>query len=157
MCDNSKILVVDDEEVVRHSHLRVLSNARCSVALVEDGEAALRAMEADRYDVVLLDLRMPGLDGMTVLKLIKANWPESQVIIITAYPTIETAKEAVRLGAYGYLAKPVAPDEVIHATHGAVIEKRWALHKDDSNGESKRRARANAGLQDWQSAPVNCN
>ena len=153
MCGKFKILVVDDEEVVRRSHLRVLTNARCSVESVENGEAALRAMEADRFDVVLLDLRMPGLDGMTVLKLIKENWPESQVIIITAYPTIETAKQALRLGAYDYLAKPVAPDEVINATHGAVIEKRWALHRDESNQSRL----AGAGLRGTQSAPANCN
>ncbi|MCC6473184.1 MAG: response regulator [Burkholderiales bacterium] len=154
-----RILVVDDEDVVRRSHLRVLSNAHCSVRLAENGEAALQAMETDRFDVVLLDLRMPGMDGMTVLRQIKDRWPESQVIVITAYPTLETAKEAVRLGACDYLSKPVPPDEVIQATRGAVMEKRWALRKDGSaqEFEEKRRAGASAGPRGTQGVPVACN
>jgi len=85
------------------------------------------------FDVVLLDLRMPGLDGMAVLRTIKEKWPESEVVIITGYPTIETAKEAVQLGAYDYLAKPVGPDDVINAATGAVMRKKWALHTDGTN------------------------
>jgi len=78
----------------------------------------------------LLDLRMPGMDGMAVLKMIKQKWPETEVVIITGYPTVETAKEAVRLGAYDYLAKPVGPDDVINVANGAMTQKKWALHKD---------------------------
>ena len=80
--------------------------------------------------MVLLDLRMPGADGIAVLKAIKARSPESEVVIITGYPSIETAKEAVRLGACDYLSKPVAPEAVIHATHDAVLRKRWTLHPE---------------------------
>jgi DNA-binding NtrC family response regulator len=92
-------------------------------------------MEQQSFDVVLLDLRMPGMDGMAVLKKIKQKWPESEVVIITGYPTIESAKEAVRLGAYDYLAKPVGPLDVINATDGALTRKRWALHKDPTGGD----------------------
>jgi DNA-binding NtrC family response regulator len=82
------------------------------------------------FDVVLLDQRMPGMDGMTVLETIKEKWPESEVIVITGYPGIESAKKAVKLGAYDYLAKPVGPDEVISAANGALLHKRWALRCD---------------------------
>jgi len=126
----TKILVVDDDEVVRRSHLRSLSGINCSAQGVWNGAEALRAMERDAFDVVLLDLRMPGMDGMSVLKKMKEKWPESEVIIITGYPSVETAKEAVRLGAYDYIPKPVGPDEVINATNGAVMQKRWSLHRD---------------------------
>jgi len=126
----TKILVVDDDEVVRRSHLRSLSGIRCKLEGVWNGYEALRAMERDPFDVLLLDLRMPGMDGMTVLKTIKEKWPESEVIIITGYPSVESAKEAVRLGAYDYIAKPVGPDEVISAAKGAVTQKRWSLHLD---------------------------
>ncbi len=78
------------------------------------------------FDMVLLDLRMPGMDGMTVLKAIKKNWPESAVIIITSYPSVETAKEAVTPGAYDYLAKSISPDGVINAA-GAMLHKQSAL------------------------------
>ena len=127
MLEKAKILVVDDEEVVRLCHVRTLSGEHCSVEVVRNGKDALQVMEQHPFDVVLLDLRMPGIDGMTVLKTIKEKWPESEVIIITGYPAVESAKEAVTLGAYDYLAKPVGPDDVINAANGAMLHKRWAL------------------------------
>jgi len=128
MCAKSNVLIVDDDEVVRLSHLRSLKSASCEAEAVDGGEDALRMMERHPFDVVLLDLRMPGMDGMSVLTTIKQKWPESEVVIITGYPTIETAKEAMRLGAYDYLAKPVGPVEVINATGRAIKRKKWALH-----------------------------
>ena len=133
MCDKTKILIVDDNEVVRLSHLRSLRSAQCDADAVWDGKQALQAMEHANYDVVLLDLRMPGLDGMDVLKTIKRRWPDSEVVIITGYPSIESAKEAVRLGAYDYLAKPVGPDDVINAAHNAMRQKEWTLHAERAN------------------------
>jgi DNA-binding NtrC family response regulator len=133
----SKILVVDDDEVVRASYRRSLDSARCNVGVAWNGDEALQAMEQDPYDVILLDLRMPGLDGMSVLKTIKEKWPDSEVVVITGYPSLESAKEAVRLGAYGYLAKPVGPDDVINAAHGAMSQKKWALHKDHANQDEE--------------------
>lgn len=130
MTDKTKILVVDDEEVIRLCLSRTLSGERCNVDVVTNGTDALRLMEQRPFDVVLLDVRMPGLDGMTVLKTIKQKWPDSEVIIITGYPEVESAKKAVTLGAYDYLAKPVGPDDVINATNGALTHKRWALRKD---------------------------
>lgn len=130
MTNTAKILIVDDEEVVRLSHTRTLSGNHCVVEAVLNGKAALDAMKKQSYDLVLLDLRMPGMDGMSVLKAIKQNWPDSEVIVITGYPEVETAKQAVRLGAYDYLAKPVGPDEVINAANGAMLHKRWALRPE---------------------------
>lgn len=130
MSEKTTILVVDDEEVVRRSYVRALAGEHCSVESVWNGEEALRVMNKEPIDVVLLDQRMPGMDGMTVLRAIKENWPESEVIVITGYPAIDAAKEAVRLGAYDYIAKPVGPDEVISAANGAMLHKRWALHCD---------------------------
>ena len=136
MDDKTKILVVDDEEVVRLSHIRTLASIHCNVEVVRDGKEALQVMEQRPADVVLLDLRMPGMDGMSVLKMIKERWPETEVVIITGYPTIETAKEAVRLGAYDYLAKPVGPDDVINVANGAMTQKKWALHRDRTQSDA---------------------
>lgn len=130
MDEKTRILVVDDEEVVRLSHIRTLASMHCDVEVVPDGSEALRKMEQRAADVVLLDLRMPGMDGMAVLKEIKQRWPETEVVIITGYASVETAKEAVRLGAYDYLAKPVGPDDVINVANGAMTQKRWALRRD---------------------------
>jgi DNA-binding NtrC family response regulator len=86
-------------------------------------------MESGAYDIVLLDLRMPGMDGMSLLQTLKQRWPESEVIIITGYPSVDTAKEAIRLGACDYLAKPLAPREVIQAANCSMEQKHWTLHR----------------------------
>ena len=131
-----KILVVDDEEIVRRSYTRLLSEARCSAESAGNGDEALRALTRQPFDVVLLDLRMPGADGLSVLKSIRSRWPQAEVVVITGYPTLETAKEAVRLGAYDYLAKPVEPERVIKVAHGAAECKRWAMRTQDINERS---------------------
>ena len=130
MSESTRILVVDDEEVVCRGYLRSLASAHCKVHVAWTGEEALYALEQQRFDLVLLDLRMPGIDGMEVLKTIKQTWPDTQVVIITGYPNIESAKEAVRLGAYSYLAKPVGPAEVINAANDAMMQKKWTLHSE---------------------------
>lgn len=130
MTKQTKILVVDDEEVVRLSFARSLAGEHCNVEMVSSGQDALQAMGQRSFDVVLLDLMMPGMSGMTVLKTIKQKWPESEVIIITGYPAVETAKEAVTLGAYDYLAKPTGPDDIIRVANGAMLHKKWSLRSD---------------------------
>ena len=132
MEDRIRVLVVDDEEVVRLGYRRVLSTDGFRVMAAGNGAEALDLMAGDRFDVVLLDLRMPGMDGLDVLRAIKERWPESEVVVVTGYPSIETAKEAVKLGAYDYLAKPVVPDTVLRATTGAWMQKRWALQREPS-------------------------
>ena len=149
MGSKTKILIVDDKEVVRLSYCRSLAGAHCTVEVVEDGKEALQAMAQCPADVVLLDLRMPGMDGMSVLKLIKQKWPETEVVVITGYPTVETAKEAVRLGAYDYLAKPVGPDEVVNVASGAMTQKKWALHKDRSGQDNGPNAALNSNASSF--------
>lgn len=136
MTDKTRILVVDDDEVVRWSYLRSLQSISCNVAAASDGEEALQTMEQNAFDVVLLDMRMPGQDGLSVLRTIKQKWPESEVVIITGYPTVDSAKEAVRLGAYDYVAKPVGPQDVINVTDGAITRKHWALHRVPEDSEA---------------------
>jgi DNA-binding NtrC family response regulator len=87
-------------------------------------------MQRDPFDVVLLDLRMPETDGITALRALKQRWPESEVIIITGYPTLESAKEALTLGAYDYLTKPVEPEQVMKAANAALLHKQWGLHAE---------------------------
>jgi len=125
----ARILIIDDEEVVRRSFTRILEG-NCKVQAVWNWYQVAQAMQEDPADVVLLDLRMPEMDGISVLKALKQRWPESEVIVVTGYPTLETAKQAVSLGAYDYLTKPVNPDQVIHASNAAWLHKRWALHRD---------------------------
>ncbi len=129
MSNQARILIVDDDEVVRWSYLRSLKSISSTVEAASDGDEALQTMEQNPFDVVLLDLRMPGRDGMSVLRTIKQKWPDSEVVIITGYPTVDSAKEAVRLGAHDYVAKPVGPQDVINVTDAAITRKKWALRR----------------------------
>jgi len=155
MSEKTKILIVDDEEVVRLSYFRSLTGAHCKVDVALNGEEALHAMEQHPFDLVLLDLRMPGMGGLEVLKTIKQTWPETEVVIITGYPNVDTAKEAVRLGAYGYLAKPVGPDEVINAANDAVMQKKWTLHKEGAGADHDMRLGLRAGAWEKTGSLVN--
>ncbi len=130
MKDKAKILVVDDDDAVRLSYGAILTRAGCEAQLVPDGEEALRTMQSHPSQLVLLDLRMPGADGLSVLEALKDRWPETEVVVITGFPTLESAKQAMRLGAYDYLAKPVGPDEVIGVARRALNHRRWALRGD---------------------------
>lgn len=129
-----KILIVDDEEVIRKGFERTLAGEHSIVECASDGFEALRKMGERSFDVVLLDLRLPEMDGLTVLKRIKQQWPDSEVVVITGFPELETAKESVVLGAYDYLAKPVVPEAVIRATTGAWMQKRWAIQRETAAG-----------------------
>lgn len=148
MSEKTKVLIVDDQEVVRLSYLRSLGSEHCNVHVAASGEEALQAMQQRKFDLVLLDLRMPGMDGMEVLRTIKQMWPDTQVVIITGYPTVETAKEAVRLGAHDYLAKPLGPDDIVNAANDAVIQKKWTLRTDSGNSCSS----ADARTRGWRKA-----
>jgi len=127
MKHKANILIVDDEEVVRLSLLRSLVRANYKAELARDGLEAIGLMEQQSFDIVFLDLLMPELDGISVLRTIKKRWPDSEVVIITGYPDIETAKEAVRLGAFHYLVKPVGHDDLVKAAGEAITHKNWAL------------------------------
>lgn len=129
MTNKNRVLIVDDDETVRTAFRRSLEGMSCAVAAARDGEEALQTMEQSPFDVILLDMRMPGQDGLSVLRTIKQKWPESEVVIITGYPTVDTAKQAVQLGAFDYVAKPVGPQDVINVTDGAFTRKQWALHR----------------------------
>ena len=101
-----KVLVVDDEEIVRHTLKALLNHQGCQVDCAEDGNSGLRALKDGRYDVVFVDLRMPGLDGMGFLSRSKEICPHIPVIIITGHGSNDTREEALAAGAFGFLNKP---------------------------------------------------
>jgi len=106
------VLIVDDEPIVRESIGDWLKDAGYNVATAESGEKALEMIELQDFSVMVLDLRLPGKTGITVLKEVKAQRPWIKSIIITAYPSAGTASEATKLGAVDYLIKPFAPDDL---------------------------------------------
>ena len=112
MNDRAKILLADDEEIMRRSLREWLTEEGHDVVTVPNGEEAIKELDKNDWDVFLLDLKMPGLDGIEVLKISKQKLPRLPVIIITAYATVESAVEAMKEGAYDYIVKPFNPEEL---------------------------------------------
>ena len=108
----ARVLIVDDEKVIRDSFSRVLLKEGYAVEAVESGRLALERVGEVSFDIVLLDLKMPGLDGMETLRELKEEDPDVVTVMITGYPSIESAVAAVKLGAYDYLTKPCSPEEL---------------------------------------------
>jgi signal transduction histidine kinase/DNA-binding response OmpR family regulator len=106
------ILVVDDERDIRDGSERILARKGYKVTKASNGEEALRCVEQTPFSIVLLDLKMPGMDGLEVLRLIRESHPDTLIIVITGYATIETAIEAMKRGAYDFMPKPFKPDQL---------------------------------------------
>ncbi len=123
---SGKVLVVDDQKNMRATTAIVLRQAGHAVEEAEDGAAAVERLQQETFDVVLTDLRMPSVDGMEVLRAAQRLAPEIQVIVMTAYGTIESAVGAIREGAYDFLAKPFKEDELLLRVSKA-LEKRRLL------------------------------
>ncbi len=108
----STILIIDDEKSMRDFLSIMLKKEGYDVVSAETGADALRALQNEIFDLVISDVKMPGMNGIDVLKAVKEASPETVVIMITAYATAETAVEAMKLGAYDYITKPFKVDEI---------------------------------------------
>ncbi len=120
------ILVVDDESVARHSVAEVLQEEGYQVHEAADGPAALQALEELDLDLVLCDLRMPGSDGLSVLKMARERYPQTMFMLMTAHGSVATSVEALRLGAQDYLLKPLLFEEVLHKVDRLLTHKQQA-------------------------------
>jgi DNA-binding NtrC family response regulator len=115
-----RVLVVDDESIVRRSCERVLSPEGYDVVTISRGDDAVDLLEKEDFDIVLTDLKMPYMDGLDLLNIIKNRWPSIEVIVITGYSTPTTAIEAKNLGAYEFIEKPFNPEEILSAVNRAM-------------------------------------
>jgi DNA-binding NtrC family response regulator len=106
------ILIVDDEKNIRLTVSQSLETLNISVHTAASGQEALKKLREESFGLVFLDLKMPGMDGMEVLSRIKKEWPKIRVIIITAHGTIESAVEAMKLGAVDFIQKPFTPGDI---------------------------------------------
>jgi two-component system, NtrC family, response regulator HydG len=122
-----KVLIIDDEESLRIACEQTLELSGFSVATAEAGEQGLEKARRESFDVALLDLRMPGMPGMEVLGRLKQDSPNTMVIIITGYATIDSAVEAIKRGAYDYLAKPFTPERLTSVVLKALNAGRRAV------------------------------
>ena len=117
-----KILVVDDEKNIRLMLSQALASNTTTIETAINGEEALQKLQQSDYDLLLLDLRMPGMDGVQVLRLVHAQHPKLPVILLTAHGTVETAVEAMQSGAVNFLQKPFSPREIREAVDKALQE-----------------------------------
>ncbi|MDX1673283.1 MAG: sigma-54 dependent transcriptional regulator [Longimicrobiales bacterium] len=118
-----RILVVDDDRAFRLSTAELLRQDGHTVALAEDASAAAEALEGGRFDLVLLDLRMPGLDGLSLLEVLRKRGEGVPILMVTGFGSIETAVQSLHTGADDFLTKPVDPD-ILSARVGELLERR---------------------------------
>jgi DNA-binding NtrC family response regulator len=116
----SRVLLVDDETIFTKNMAKLLKFRGYEVTAVNSGDAAIRELEQNHFDVTVLDLKMPGMDGITTLKEIKKLGLFTETLILTGHGSIDSALEAMKLGAYDYLTKPCEIDELV-----AKIEAAW--------------------------------
>jgi len=132
----ASVLVVDDEEGIRAVLSEALKGARHDTAEAADAAEALRQLEDRPFDVMLSDLRMPGIDGMELVRRARARWPAMQIIVLTAHGSIGTAVEAMKLGAFHFVEKPIAsPDELRALVQRAL---NWRSRTDGFDARDRR-------------------
>ncbi len=160
----NRILVVDDEDSIRRSLAGLLGDEGYEVAAAADGEAALTVLREDgAVDAVLLDIAMPGRDGMTILEEVRATWPELPVVMMTGHGTVETAVRATKLGAFDFIEKPLSVEKLLLTLHHALDHSRLerenrrlrteALRAHEILGESERTRKLKEQIR--QAAPTN--
>ena len=121
-----KILVIDDELAPRES-IRMVLKDRYAVSTAKGAIEGLELMTEDPVDLVVMDIKMPKMDGITALQEIKKNHPDTEVVLLTAYASLETARDAIRFGAFDYLIKPFDKDDVL-----LVVEKGLKRRRDNT-------------------------
>lgn len=135
----SKILIVDDELSMREFLGILLDREGYQTDLAENAEAAIKLMESSSYDLILSDVNMPGLDGLALLKRVKEDSPDTAVLVITAFSTAEQAVEAMKCGAYDYIAKPFKVEEIKILVRNAL--EKYELKKENRRLQEKVRER----------------
>jgi len=132
MKDRKNILVIDDEPIVLDSCRRILKQEGFDVNGAFNGREGLKKIEEDKYDAVLVDWKLPEIDGMEVLRIIKKNHPEVIVVMITGYPSVESAVKAMKLGVSDYISKPFTPEE-LKETIIKAIENTRTVKKEEAS------------------------
>jgi DNA-binding NtrC family response regulator len=129
-----RILVVDDEKIVRESLFHWFQEEGYQVDTAEDGETALRIFDKNKFDLLLVDMKMPGMSGLELLAKVKEIDKDTIVILITAFASVPTAIKALKDGAYDYVTKPVDPDELEHLVKKALEQKSLRVENEQLKG-----------------------
>lgn len=155
MGDDLKVLVVDDEPVVRRSAERVLVAEGYIVDSVHNGAEAMVRTEQNHYDLLLTDLRMPEMDGISLIRLMRRTQPSTGIVVITGYPSQETIEEALDLGIIDYLPKPFTPETLKGVTHRAVewLRKETSDEKPEEDCSPSRLAELDKVIEHYKGKP----
>lgn len=129
------ILVVDDETNLRQTLALILKKAGYAVTTAGNGAEARRDLESNDYNLIFLDLKMPDVDGITLLNEIRRSHPRTSVLILTAHATLDSAIEAVRLGARDYLLKPIDPEKILSRVSEIIAEAEEQSRRRELMGE----------------------
>ncbi len=127
----SRILVVDDEEDVRSFVAESLEGDGHTCKEVASGREALTELGLRGYDLMFTDLKMPGMDGLELVRQVRALWPELEVVVLTAHGTVDTAVEAMKLGAFDFLKKPISSPGELRMLAARALERRTLLALKD--------------------------
>jgi DNA-binding response OmpR family regulator len=129
MNNKGHILIIDDEAALRQTLGRILQNAGFEVTTAENGEQGIAFIQGANFDMVFMDLRMPGMAGMEALKLIHASQPNLPVVLFTAQPDLNSALDALRYGATDYLLKPLKPQDIIERAQSILANQQKEKRK----------------------------
>ncbi|MBI5787700.1 MAG: response regulator, partial [Candidatus Schekmanbacteria bacterium] len=133
-----QILVVDDEATIRTGIAQALGKEKMTVHTAADSREALEILATQPLGIVLLDIKLPDMDGVELLKIIRREYPEIEVIMVTGYPAIQSAVECIRHGAMDYLVKPFRLDELevlIAKAQDLLIQKHAPLSPEESRAQ----------------------
>lgn len=129
MSSTGHILIIDDEATLRQTLARILQQAGFEVTTAENGEQGISFLKTTNFDLIFMDLRMPGIAGLDALKLIHAQYPNLPVVLFTAQPDLNSAVEALRNGATDYLLKPLKPQAIIERAQSILANQQKEKRK----------------------------
>ncbi|MCL4476111.1 MAG: response regulator [Nitrospirae bacterium] len=127
--EKQRILIVDDDPVIALSCKKILGVEGYTVFTAEDGESAIKKVSDETFDLVITDVRLPDINGLTILRESRIVQPSADIMVISGYPSLEDAREATRLGAFEYVEKPFTPDFMLNAVKKVFDRKGWILRK----------------------------
>ena len=146
MPEQRKVLVVDDEKLVCESCSSILTEENFHVETTMSARDGLRHLDKRRFDLLLVDLRMPDMDGIEVIEKVKARFPQMPVVVITGYPSVDTAVKTTQLGALEYLAKPFTPDELMAGVNSALAK--WEQANSTRNDKQQKELTESSNLSE---------
>jgi len=118
--NGARVLIVEDETSIRSGLRDILIKNGFQVQEARSAEEALPFLQASRFEAAIVDIRMPGISGIDLLEIVRSRWPDLSVVILTGHGTLDSARVAVRSGAYDYLLKPAMPEEILNVVSQAV-------------------------------------